>query len=106
MHMLLVVLAAATQTLYVANVASFACNSPADVSELRQTRGSPEAFQYLLLQKFVYGDCLEVGAGTVVNGFVAPNEQTMLQIQSIQDPPGYVVPTEDFTLRESEAARP
>jgi hypothetical protein len=104
MHMLLAVLAVSSQSLYAAHVNTFACNSAGDVSELRQARGNAEEFQTLLLQKFVYGACLQIGAGTVVEGAADKNDKTMLQVQTTQDPPGYLVPAEDF--KEAQAAKP
>lgn len=96
MYTVLAVLIFAVQPLYQAQVSSFGCGSSAEVAELQHLRSDAEAFQNLLFTQVVYGQCITIGQGAVVQGTVEPTDTTVLRINVEIDPPGYIVPSSDF----------
>jgi hypothetical protein len=94
-----VVLVAASQILYVAQVSTFGCNSSDEVSKLQQFRSDEKAFQSLLNEQIVLGECVRFLKGAVVEGSIVNNNTSLLHIQAQVDPPGYIAPLDDFKLK-------
>jgi len=102
MHIMLIVLAAASQLLYEAQVASFGCNSSAEVSQLLSIRSDPKAFQQRLFEQFFYGQCIAIAPGAVVEGKLEADDPKVLRVQGRSNPPGYMAPLVDFKLKGDE----
>ncbi|HEX7335664.1 MAG TPA: hypothetical protein VF252_00540 [Gemmatimonadales bacterium] len=102
MYTILAVLISLSQMLYQAQVSSYGCSSNAEVIELQQIRADPEAFQKLLFTQVVYGQCITIGQGAVVEGVADPTDTTVLRINVQSDPPGYIVPWGDFKPLEAD----
>lgn len=98
MYTILAVLVSLSQVLYEARVSSYGCSSSAEVAELQQIRRDAEAFQKLLFTQVVYGQCITIGQGAVVEGVADSTDTTVLRINVQSDPPGYIVPSGDFKL--------
>ena len=96
MYSVLVALTLAVQTTYVANVASFGCNSIEEVAELQRIRTDDEAYQKMLMTKVVYGQCIVVDPGAVVEGVVDDQDATIIRFGRDQAPPGFMAPLADF----------
>jgi len=96
MYMLLAILGSAFQVLYRAEVPTFGCNSSAEVAELRKMRADPEAFLKRLQAQMVYGQCIAIDKGAVVEGTIEKADTSVLRINADKDPPGYMVPLDDF----------
>lgn len=102
MHIVFAVLASALQILYQAQVPTFGCTSGAEVAELQQLRADTAAFEKLLFSQVVYGQCITIGQGAIVEGAVEPTDSTVLRINAEIDPPGYIVPSADFKLMQAD----
>jgi len=96
MHTLFALLVSAFQILYAAQVSTFGCTSRAEVAELQKLRPDQEAFEKLLYRQVVYGQCITIGQGAVVDGTLDPADSTVLRINAQRDPPGYMAPSGDF----------
>jgi hypothetical protein len=105
MYTILSVLILALQVLYQAEVPSFACSSTGEVSELQGVRSDREAFEKLLYTQVVYGQCITIGQGAVVEGTIEPADTTVLRINAQRDPPGYMGPRSDFTLIKTDGGQ-
>jgi hypothetical protein len=99
MQALLALLAAAS-TLYVAEVPTFGCNSSAEVAVLLSARSDAKAYQSRLASKMVYGQCIAIDKGAVVEAEVESGDVSVLRINARTDPPGYMVPAGDFSPRD------
>ena len=106
MHLLLVVLAAAAPVLYEARVPTFGCNSTLEVAELLKIRADQATFQKTLLEQVFSGQCLPIEQGAVVEGAIDANDPTMLHVGRNIDPPGYLVPVNDFRVKAGKTAAP
>jgi hypothetical protein len=105
MYPLLVVLAAAAASLmYEAKVPSFGCNSSVEVAKLQKVRSDQTAFQGLLYQQVLSGQCGPIDRGTVVEGTVVAADPTVLHVGANVDPPGYMVPVDDFKPKGADKA--
>jgi hypothetical protein len=96
MHTVVAVVVLASLTLYEAQVASFGCNSTAEVSKLQTVRSDAQAFQRLLTAQVAYGQCVTIPKGAIVEGSIPDTESSVLLINVKSDPPGYIVPLKDF----------
>jgi len=96
MYPIISLLVFASQMLYVAQVPTFGCNSSAEVSELRKIRADADVFLQRLQTQMVYGQCIAVEKGAVVEGTIEKNDSSVLRINAQKDPPGYMVPLSDF----------
>ncbi len=104
MKTILAVLVAA-QTMYVAKVPSFGCTSIEEVSQLMSMRSDPDAFQRAMVEKQLYGQCVEILQGTLVEGTIETDNR-ILRVNAQVDPPGYEAPVDDFELQaESKITR-
>ena len=87
---------ALTQTAYQAKVLTFGCNSTSEVAELQRVRPDRAAFQKQLYAKIVYGQCIAIAEGSVVEAAAEPGDPTVLRIAARTSPPGYMAPVSDF----------
>jgi hypothetical protein len=44
----------------------------------------------------VYGQCIAIEKGAVVEGAIEQSDTSVLRINAQRDPPGYIVPLADF----------
>lgn len=98
MYTIIALLVFASQMLYEAQVPTFGCNSSAEVSELRKIRADADAFLNRLQAQMVYGQCVAIEKGAVVEGVIEKNDTSVLRINAQKDPPGYMVPLSDFKV--------
>jgi hypothetical protein len=96
--MILAVLVSAFQMFYQAQVSSFGCNSSSEVAELQKVRSETEVFQKLLYAQIVYGQCIMIEQGAVVDGTVEKADTSVLRINVQSNPPGFMVPLGDFKV--------
>jgi hypothetical protein len=96
---LAVVLAASQMTYYTAKVTTFGCTSTEEVSRLRSLRSDQKAFQTALMEQQMYGQCVTVLKGTVVEGSIETSDTSVLRVNTQTDPPGYEAPLDDFELK-------
>jgi hypothetical protein len=96
MTMILALLLPLFQTAYQAKVLTFGCNSSTEVVELQRIRSDQAAFQKQLYAKIVYGQCIAIAEGAVVEGVVERGDQSILRIAARTSPPGYMAPVIDF----------
>jgi hypothetical protein len=89
----------AAQTYYEAKVTSFGCTSIEVVKELQDIRSDQTAFQAALLQKQMYGECVMVLKGTIVQGSVEASDSSILRLNQQIEPPGYEAPRDDFEIK-------
>src|SRR5690349_5990126 len=99
------ILTAAAPILYLAQAQSFGCNSSDQAAKLLQIRSDASAFQTLLYQQVVEGECVVFEKGAEVEGSTATPDASLLHVQSQVDPPGYIAPATDFKLKEPASAR-
>jgi len=96
-----VALAAASATYYEAKVTSFGCNSIDAVVELQKIRPDQKAFLMSMLEKQIYGECVTILKGTVVEGETENSDTSMLRVNGQVEPPGYEAPRDDFEIKAS-----
>ena len=89
-------------TYYVAKVESFGCTSIEEVTRLQGIRSDKEAFQTALLEKQVYGECVTILKGTLVEGEIEAADSSILRVNGHVEPPGYEAPREDFEVKTQE----
>ena len=99
---LAVALVASQMTYYEAKVTTFGCTSIEDVSELQKVRSDQKAFQMALLEKQIYGECVAILKGTVVEGSIEATDTSILRVTRRADPPGYEAPLDDFEIKATE----
>jgi hypothetical protein len=104
MNPLLLVLAALSPVYYEATVPTFGCNSTQEVEALLAIRHDPVEFQKQLITKAVYGQCVTVAPGAVVDGSVDETDRSILRIEASISPPGLMAPAGDFKLRDAANA--
>lgn len=103
MYTIFAVLLSASPMIYVAQVSTFGCNSRAEVSQLQAVRSDAKTFQQRLMTQVAYGQCVTIAQGAVVEGSTAHAESSTLLINAKKDPPGYVVPLQDFKRKDADA---
>ena len=96
---LAVALAASQTTYYEAKVTSFGCTSIDAVSQLQSVRSDQKAFQTALLEKQMYGECVTILQGTIVQGSVEGADSSILRVNQEVAPPGYEAPRDDFEIK-------
>ena len=99
---LAVVLVASQMTYYEAKVMSFGCTSMQEVHRLQSIRSDQKAFQMALLEKQIYGECVTILKGTVVEGSIETNDKSVLRVNGQVEPPGYEAPRDDFEIKAAE----
>jgi hypothetical protein len=97
--LLAVALIAWQGTYYEAKVTTFGCTSIDAVSRLQSVRPDKKAFQMALLQQQVYGECVTILKGTVVEGSIEASDKSILRVNQQVDPPGYEAPLDDFEIK-------
>ena len=95
---LTVVMLVSQITYYKAKVATFGCTSIEEVHRLQRLRSDQKAFQMALLEKRMYGECVAILAGTLVEGVVETSDKSILRVNQRLEPPGYEVLLEDFEI--------
>ena len=71
-EILAIVLVASQMTYYEAKVTTFGCTSIEEVHRLQRIRSDQKAFQMALLEKQMYGECVTILPGTLVQGRSKP----------------------------------
>ena len=96
---LAVALVASHLTYYEAKVTSFGCTSIDDVSQLQKVRSDQKAFQATLVEKQMYGECVAILKGTLVEGEIETTNKSILRVNGQLEPPGYEAPRDDFEIK-------
>jgi hypothetical protein len=96
---LAVTLVASQMTYYEAKVTTFGCTSIDVVSQLQKVRSDQKAFQAALMEKQMYGECVTILTGTLVQGSVEAADKTILRVNQQFEPPGYEAPRDDFEIK-------
>ena len=86
-------------TYYEAKVTTFGCTSIEEVSRLQTIRSDQKAFQMALLEKQMYGECVTILPGTLVQGSVEDTNKSILRVNQQIEPPGYEAPRDDFEIK-------
>ena len=89
---LAVALVASQTTYYEAKVTSFGCTSIEAVSQLQKVRSDQNAFQAALVEKQMYGECVTILQGTLVQGSIETTDNSILRVNQQVEPPGYEAP--------------
>ena len=96
---LAVTLVASHLTYYEAKVTSFGCTSIDTVSQLQKVRSDQKAFQAALVEKQMYGECVTILKGTLVEGEIETTDKSILRVNGQVEPPGYEAPRDDFEIK-------
>jgi hypothetical protein len=99
---LAVALVASQMTYYEAKVESFGCTSIDAVSQLQKVRSDQKALQMALMEKQMYGECVSILKGTVVEGEIETSDKSILRVNGQVEPPGYEAPRDDFEIKATE----
>jgi len=102
---LAIVLVASQTTYYEAKVTTFGCTSIDAVSQLQKVRSDGKAFQAALTEKQIYGECVAILKGTLVQGSIEGTDESILRVNQEIDPPGYEVPLGDFETKAMDRKR-
>jgi len=102
---LAVALVASQMTFYEAKVTSFGCTSIDAVLQLQQIRSDQKAFQMALMEKQMSGECVTILQGTLVEGSIEGNDNSILRVNQQVEPPGYEAPLDDFEIK-AEPVKP
>ena len=100
---LVVALAASQATYYEAKATTFGCTSVEAVSKLQAVRSDQRAFQTALLEQQIYGECVAIVKGTLVEGQIETTDKSILRVNGQVDPPGYEAPLDDFEIKAIDA---
>src|SRR5437763_11090520 len=92
-------------TYYEAKVPTFGCTSIDAVSQLQKVRSDGKAFQAALMEKQIYGECVAILKGTLVQGSIEASDDSILRVNQEIDPPGYEAPLADFETRPMDEKR-
>jgi hypothetical protein len=96
---LAVALAASQLTYYEAKVTSFGCTSIDAMNQLQSVRSDQKAFQMALIEKQMYGECVTILKGTLVQGSIEESDSSILRVNQEVEPPGYEAPRDDFEIK-------
>jgi hypothetical protein len=94
-----IVLVGLLTTYYVAKVTSFGCSSIEAANQLQQVRSDQKAFQEGLAEKQMSGECVTILQGTLVEGSIEGNDNSILRVNQQVEPPGYEAPLDDFEIK-------
>jgi hypothetical protein len=97
--LLAVALVASQTTYYEAKVTTFGCTSIDAVSQLQKVRSDEKAFQAALAEQQIYGQCVTVLKGTLVQGSIEAADNSILRVNGEVQPPGYEAPLDDFEIK-------
>ena len=70
--------------------------------DLEKIRSDAKAFQMALMEKQMYGECVTILKGTVVQGSIEASDKSILRVNQQVEPPGYEAPLEDFEIKARE----
>jgi hypothetical protein len=90
---------------YEAKVTTFGCTSIDAVSQLQKVRPDGKAFQAALMEKQIYGECVAILKGTLVQGSIEAADYSILRVNQEIDPPGYEAPLGDFETKAMDEKR-
>ena len=96
---LAVALVASQMMYYEAKVTNFGCTSIDAISQLQKVRSDQKAFQMTLMEKQMYGECVTILKGTLVQGSVEAADKSILRVNQQVEPPGYEAPRDDFEIK-------
>jgi hypothetical protein len=102
---LTIALIASQTTYYEAKVTTFGCTSIDAVSQLQKVRSDKNAFQAALMEKQIYGECVAILKGTLVQGSIEATDDSILRVNQEIDPPGYEAPLGDFETKAIDEKR-
>jgi hypothetical protein len=102
---LAIALVASQTTYYEAKVTTFGCTSIDAVSELQKVRSDGRVFQAALMEKQIYGECVAILKGTLVQGSIEGTDDSILRVNHEIDPPGYEAPLGDFETKAMDGKR-
>ena len=80
MNTILAVLVVALQQYYTAKVTTFGCTSIEEVSQLQSIRSDQKAFQMALTEQQLYGECVTILQGTVVESSIDTTDTRILRV--------------------------
>ena len=69
---------------------------------MQSIRSDQKAFQMALLEKQIYGECVTILKGTLVEGSIETNDKSILRVNGQVEPPGYEAPRDDFEIKAAE----
>jgi len=72
------------------------------VHDLEKIRSDAKAFRMALMEKQMYGECVTILKGTVVQGSIEASDKSILRVNQQVEPPGYEAPLEDFEIKARE----
>lgn len=98
-------LIASQTTYYEAKVTTFGCTSIDAVSQLQKVRSDGKTFQSALMEKQIYGECVAILKGTLVQGSIEATDDSILRVNQEIDPPGYEAPLGDFETKPMDEKR-
>jgi hypothetical protein len=99
---LAVALVASQTTYYEPKVTTFGCTSIDAVSQLQKVRSDQKAFQAALMEKQIYGECVTILKGTLVQGALEDGDSSILRVNQEVEPPGYEAPLDDFEIKAKQ----
>jgi hypothetical protein len=102
---LAILIATGQMTYYEAKVSTFGCYSIEEVQQLQSIRSDRIAFQKALLESQIYGQCVTILKGTVVEGSIETTNMSILRVNMHVDPPGYEAPLDDFKRRTADGTK-
>ena len=102
---LAIALVASQTTYYEAKVTTFGCTSIDAVSQLQKVRADARAFHAALMEKQIYGECVAILKGTLVQGSIEATDDSILRVNQQIEPPGYDAPLRDFEIKSMDGKR-
>lgn len=93
----------AAETVYEAKATTFGCNSISTLSDLSRIRSDKGAFDQTLFQQMVYGECIAIAQGQVVDGSPVEGNASVLRVGAKATPPGFMAPSDDFQIKPADA---
>lgn len=102
MSTILAVLVAASQMTYEAKVTTFGCNSTGEVFKLQSLRSDKDAFDKQLYTQIVYGECIAIAQGQLLDGSIMDTDSSLLRVGVKDAPPGFIAPVDDFQLKAED----
>ncbi len=89
-------------TYYEAKATSFGCSSIEATHQLEKVRSDEKAFQAVLMDKQLNGECVSISPGTQVDGSIEPADDSILRVNEKIEPPGYEAPLADFQTKATD----
>ena len=102
---LAIALVASQTTYYEAKITTFGCTSIDAVSQLQKVRSHGKGFQAALMEKQMYGECVAILKGTLVQGSIEVADDSILRVNQEIEPPGYEAPLGDFETKAMDGKR-